>query len=228
MKNILIAFVSALLCTTVHADNFASEIISNFNQDKEEYSIKFGGWSHHSNTLTKKVIKKYQNKDFKYNENHTGIGFEYAIPYKNSNHYFMTGAWYMKDSFGMDAFHAGLGYKYKYDLGFKYLDSIDFNLVLTYFNRSKIDSYNRPYSIVGVNKDGNVTSKTDHLEKDIFIIRTDFILPAPYLTFNISKNAHIDTMMLLTPAKYSDLTDQGMVITKEYESVFFIRAGFTF
>jgi hypothetical protein len=228
MKKLLISLFSILICANANAENIAEKFISDFDTSKAEYLIKFGGWSHHGNTLTKKIIKKYQNKDFKYNQNHSGIGIEYSLPYKDSNHYFTSGFWYMKDSFGMDAFHAGAGYKYRYDLGLRFLDSVDFNLVLTYFNRSRIHSENSYFSIIGVDKNGSQTEKLHHLNKLITVERTQFILPAPYITLNITKNINIDLMAIVTPAQYDDLKNNKVVTYKTYESVFFVRAGFTF
>lgn len=223
MKKIILAF-------SIMVSSFSAIAESNyFNLDKAEYTVKFGGWSYHGDGLTKKMIHKYQDTKFKYNENHSGLGFEYAMPIKNSNHFLTGGAWYMKDSFNKDSFHLGLGYKYRFNLDYDYLDSIDLNLVLTYYNRGVIDSTNQLMATIGVDSNGNPLEPEYNLDKNIKIKRDNFTLPTPYITFNITERVNIDTMILLYPTKFMDSNEDNEIIYHdELESVFFIRAGFTF
>lgn len=200
---------------------------ANALQESENHlGIKFGGWSHHGDSMTKDLINKYTDKDFEYNESHNGIGIDYFSNFVGSNHYFGAGFWYMTDSYRQHAYHLGLAYKYKYNIGYEYLDSIDFNMTVTYFNRSGISSQ----TIIGGNSSELNIDNPELLEsqKIYSIERIHFVLPSPYITINFTKNFNIDIMGLADKSSSKELINGENVYRSEWETVIFIRAGYNF
>lgn len=219
-----------LLMITLLITSFFSNAENNWlNDSRDEFTVKFGGWSHHGDGLTKKMFKKYEDKDFEYNENHSGLGFEYSIPYKETNHFLSTGLWYMKDSYSKDSFHAGIGYKYRFNIDSPFLQSIDLNLVLTYYNRSIIRANYEPYKEVQLDSENQLISSKLYLGSQYNIVRDRFIRPTPYITFNIKDGFNIDAMLLYFSSSFWDVVNENEFVYREdVDNVFFIRAGFTF
>ena len=158
-------------------------IILSFNVNAE-FVAKFGGWSKHSD-------KAYGN-GIKYNESHRGYGFDYING--DGNFKFISGVWYMKDSYNKDSFQIGAGVSYTVN------EYIDFNLVVAHFDRSVVEVARGDYDENGWEK--------------FRIVRTQFVLPLPYVTINLSDKINMDIMALVNPFEGS--------------SVIFARLGYKF
>lgn len=195
--------------------------------NNSEYSVKFGGWSYHQEGLTKRLINKYEDKNFEYNESHYGFGLDYAkqLTQFGPNHYLTAGLWYMKDSYNKDAYHAGMGYKYRLPTPKLPIDSLEMNLSITYFNRSAIFARNGHYFT------GSGTFEDPYgvkYYKDFYLKRVSFVLPYPYLTVNVTKKFNLDFMALISKTEMGEIENQQVVRISEWESVFFFRMGYKF
>ncbi len=199
-----------------------------FDDNRSEVTLKFGGWSKHFSERND-IAKKYDLDILDFNESHYGLGLEYATPLYDTNHYLMTGAWYMKDSFSNDAFHLGLGYKYRIDTNFTYLSSVDINIVATYMNRTAV-KYNLFLTIADYYHAGLLQKReyiTTHTKE---VYRTNLFLPIPYLTFNITESFNIDVTLLPMPGDMHVQEEQyAKPVKLDYlDTVLFIKAGITF
>lgn len=141
--------------------------------------VKFGGWSIHS--------KSKERTGQQYNENHKGFGLEYI----NDDNSILIGGFVMRDSYNNKAYQFGIGSRYT-------MDRFNFNLALTYFNRSNLYKENR---IEG------------GIKKAVYSIRrNDFISLLPYVTVDINEHFNVDLILL----------------TQDGNAVGFIRAGILF
>jgi hypothetical protein len=123
-----------------------------------------------------------------------------------------------------------VGYKYKLDLGYNMLDSVDFNLVLTYIDRSIVHiAPGNKYVYRMQDVYGNLLSETVNFrDVKVEIRRMQRVLPVPYITFNFTEYINIDFILLLDH-EVTHSPVKGEIVVKEQTSrVFFIRAGFTF
>lgn len=158
-------------------------MILSFNVNAE-FVAKIGGWSKHSD-------KAYGN-GIKYNESHNGYGFDYIKG--DGDFKFISGLWYMKDSYNKDSFQVAAGVSYTVN------EYVDVNLALTYFDRSVIEVEKGVYDEDGWEK--------------FQVVRTQFVLPLPYVTINLTDKINMDIMALVNPFEGS--------------SVVFARLGYKF
>lgn len=212
MKNIIL-FVSLLFISVgVQAST-----------EKNRFILKFGGWSQHFNTGLDEIHKKEYGYGYDYNESHNGIGFDY-LDYRGNDNYVRALIWYMKDSHNQNAYQAGLGYGWEFDINKKYLNSLMLNLDLIYFNRNFMKTRINGYRLDG---DNYIIDRVYELE------RKNFIFPIPSMTLFINKHFNIDMTFLLYKEEHWDIdkisdTESGLIM-KEYNSpLFFIRFGWEF
>ena len=196
------------------------------DKSRAELDIKFGGWSHHF--IDKDYQEEYRNVNgeyYHYNENHRGLGFEISAPFTDTNHYISTGLWYMEDSNYVDAFHFGISYKYR--SRFEIIHSIDYTFNIVAASRGFMHiSYDYEYqNINGTNT--LITLSEFNTE------RKTLIYPMPQMTFNITKQFHIDVIAMVSKFDYYQTTKPDFNIYESekvnyWNKVLFFRFGFKF
>ena len=117
-----IKFCLIVLLLSFSVNSIASDEIS-------EWTIKFGGWSKHSEE------KNMAGRDW--NENHTGIGIKKVFKKFESDDLFdaFVEGFYMKDSYDMDSGYIGAGAMFDTPLKIEYV-SVKFNVLAGVMQRS--------------------------------------------------------------------------------------------
>lgn len=233
LKNILLLSASIFSFNLYSYDNF-----KNYNLDKAEKTIYFGGWSKHSrNENFEREYKLATGEDFKYNENHNGLGFQYSLPNKNDNSFISIDFFYMKDSFYNDSYQFSLGYKYRYEVN-KLIESIDFGIGFSIFSRSILDiesEISSRYNIKNnklVFKENGDPSYIYSNQNTINYNRGLVAAPLPYITFNLNKNISLDLILTYYTMDFSysgeKVDSYEFERENSWESLIFIRLGYKY
>ncbi len=211
--------------------SFASHAEDVFYSKNAEYSLYFGGWSHHSsNKKFESEYKKAMGKDFVYNENHRGLGIQYANSYKDTDHIYLVDLWYMKDSNYQPSYQLSAGYKHRFHIP-KLIDSVDVGVGLSVMNRSvmAVDSYiSQEYGFAPVQELG-VKDMYYSAENEFRLERKWMVAPLPYVTVNVNNHLALDFTAMFYPVTYYNSgksMNDDFPEKKHYEAVLFFRVGY--
>ena len=105
---------------------------ANIDEQDDHFRLRFGGWSHHSNSL--------QYRDFKPNENHKGFGFQYWKGMQDTTWQYGTDLFYMKDSNHEPAVMLSGGMRYPININIGPISEVSFTAGITLHNRSSLMS----------------------------------------------------------------------------------------
>ena len=213
---------------------FSDNDLSNYNSERSETTIYFGGWSSHSdNTELNEDYLLSTGKKFKYNENHQGLGIQYAIPYKETDNFLVFDAWYMKDSYSQPSYQLSVAYKHRFRFE-KVIDSIDLGLGLSLANRSFLDIKMDSYAFY--KKSNGESSKVVYENRNEYGLKRGLLAaPLPFVTVNFTRKFKLEFTLLAFPVDfYKSATHdsyeeyEAHQETSSYEVVGFVRAGYTF
>lgn len=190
-----------------------------FGNEDHEISFKFGGWSHHQDTISPYLISKSDKTDWQFNESHDGVGVEYSYLITGQWR-LVTGAFAMKDSYRYQSMVLGAGIKYRWQTPWENLSAVDFNLALTHMNRGQLIDRS-VYNVYG-----------GHFElahHDYEIVGTSFTQLLPYLTFHVMDTVNMDIMLLPMEKTLMTWTDTNIPNERNESPItYFIRMGITF
>lgn len=230
----LLVLPAILSCLFFSNSSFSESALQGYNSERSETTIYFGGWSSHSSN--KELNEDYflsTGKKFKYNENHQGLGIQYAIPYKETDNFLVFDGWYMKDSYNQPAYQLSLAYKHRFRFE-NIIESVDLGLGISLANRSFLDIDMDSYAFYK-RVDGEKQQVVYENNNIYGLKRGLLVAPLPFATFNITKKFKLDFTLLAFPVdfykssthdSYEEYDNQSK--TSSYEVVGFVRAGYTF
>lgn len=173
-----------LPCLLAMAGSAGANEIINYDPN---LNVKFGGWSHHN-------PEPYD--EYKYNENHKGIGFDLTLlKSSNKNHGLGLAYFQMTDSFDMENIQGGILYTYSPEFDIPIIRNIEYNFG------------------IGAMKRGWLYRNMKYDYNDYYLkSRTTFSV-FPYITYNINDYLNFDVF-------YIPQLDEAMP-----RSTWFVRGG---
>ena len=138
---------------------------------------KFGGWSRHFyDNDNKKIIRKFIDPSFEYNENHKGWGVKAYIKNNEADWNWFAEYWQMNESYNKDMKALSIGLQKGWD--FRNL-SVTFTMPITFQKRGFLHCYR--------NKKNEVTSAKFR--------EINLLIPTPYLSI-YKGQFHIDATII--------------------------------
>lgn len=182
-----------------------------------ETTVSFGGWSHHSDTTTLKAIREAGNESFVWNENHNGLGISYFTGRRE--HKVGFGYWSMTDSLYLPVKALSASYKYRMQLDWNMLESVDLSLSYTKYYRNTA----KQYRLMETDHLGN----TKHVGHQVNFVPQELDTIIPSLVFNLKGGFNIDFSVLPHKPSYEVKSDNGWERESSVEYVIFWRVGYS-